>query len=327
MFRTLLSTLVAVCAVMALAACNESVEPGMAGGDTESVADAADDPAVATPTTWVTPQRVLFLHRSVGGNLIRNGAVDMYDVLAQLNAEYGTDLELWHHFCGTPPWWNRYYDGDDQEVLPRFGPGLYEQPFITPGQLKKIFCDPQPQYVAVRDSIDNFRVVLFKSGYDNTITYADDDAEEWRGYYRTMKESEIFTDPSRRIIVLGFPPTREGLGTYTQVEADSSRAFNDWLVHHYVTDRTNLFAFPLFDRLAGEDNWLRDEYELVDYPNDAHPNAYGCEIVGGELMAFIYAVATQTGPVAVPAAAGCEGAGESVQRPCGPTAPAAQRRP
>lgn len=287
-----------------IAACTEPEGFATGPGGDKSLSAAGDEQAPAAPSVWNPPRRVLFLHRSVGGNLIRNGAVDMYDVLSQLNAEHGTELEFWHHFCGTAPWWNRYYDGDDQEVLPRFASALYEQPFVTPERYKKIFCDPEPQYAAVRDSIDNYRVVLFKSGYDNTVAYADTDADLWRGYYRAMKESAIFTDPTRRIIVLGFPPTREGMGSYTQVEADSSRAFNTWLCGSYVADRDNMFAFPLFDRLAGDDNWLRDEYELVDYPNNAHPNPYGCEIVGGELMRFIYAVAQQEAPTPDPSPQG-----------------------
>jgi len=248
--------------------------------------------AAAPAPDWSIPTRILFLHRSVGVALIRSGAVGMYDVLGELNGTHGTAIEMWHHGCGTDPYWNRYYDGDDQQVVPNFGTALSEPLYASPEHWKKIFCDPDPQYVAARDSIGAFRVIAFKSGYDNTVRYATDRAGQWRQLYRTMRESPLLADPTRRIIVLGFPPNREGLGPATQADADSSRAFNDWLVGEFVRGRANLYAFPLFDRLAGADNWLRDEYERVDAPYDAHPNDYGCEIVGRELMAFLYEVAT-----------------------------------
>ncbi|MFN2371484.1 MAG: hypothetical protein ABR506_10095 [Candidatus Krumholzibacteriia bacterium] len=254
------------------------------------------------PADWSAPRRVVFLHRSVGGALVRNGLVDMYDVLAELNAARGTNLELWHHFCGAGPYWNRYYDGNDAWIQPNFGPGVEESPSATPEQWERVFCAPDVQYVAARDSLDNFRVILFKSGYDNTIVYASDRAETWRNNYRAMRDSPFFADPERRIIVMGFAPNREGLGGCTQADADSSRAFNDWLEEWFVGDRKNLFVFPLFDQLAGADNWLRDEYEIVANDNDAHPNVYACGIVGRELMTFIHAVSMQEAdPTAVPA--------------------------
>jgi hypothetical protein len=282
-------------ALVGVTACSQSTGP--VASDTHATVEAAPTPADPLATTpapdWTIPRRVLFLHRSVGTALIRNGAVDMYDVLRELNAGHGTAIQMWHHGCGTDPYWDRYYDGSDQQVMPNFGTALTEPLYASPEHWKKIFCDADPQYVAARDSIDNFRVVIFKSGYDNTVAYASDRAGQWRQLYRAMKSSAIFADATRRIIVLGFPPMRRGMGTADQADADSSRAFNDWLVGDFVRDRANLFAFPLFDRLAGADNWLRDEYEITTNPNDSHPNAYGCEIVGRELMTFIYETATR----------------------------------
>lgn len=280
-------------AIAGVASCGDANSPG-AGGvrTTPQPLPVYGEPIAGAPLpAWSIPRRVLFLHRSVGFALIRNGAVGMYDVLGQLNAEHGTEIEMWHHGCGTSPYWNRYFDGSDRLVEPNFGPALSEPLYASPEHWKKIFCDGDPQYVAARDSIDNFRVIVFKSGYDNTVSYASERAGQWRQLYRTMRESAFFSDPTRRIIVLGFPPTREGLGVATQADADSSRAFNEWLVEEFIRGRANLFGFPLFDRLAGEDNWLRDEYELVAYPNDAHPNPLGCEIVGRELMTYIHQIA------------------------------------
>ncbi len=290
------SLILIIPALLGLGACNDangpSPDPSEMRGD---AIQAPLDPAVpATEVVWSVPHRVLFLQRSVGLALIRTGAVTMYDVLDSLNAEHHTTVELWHHGCGTHPYWDLYYDGHDQLVEPNFGTALSEPRYASPEHWKRIFCDADPQYVAARDSIGNFRVVIFKSGYDNTVAAATEQAGLWRQLYRTMKDSVFFRDTTRRIIVLGFPPAREGFGNATQTDADSSRAFNTWLVDEFVVGRGNLYAFPLFDRLAGADNWLRDEYVKVDYPNDSHPNPYGCEIVGRDLMTFIHAVATQS---------------------------------
>ena len=277
--------------------CTEVIQPNAEDHEVKS-ADFGTTVSFAAPektTAWQGADRILFLHRSVGFALIRNGAVDMYDVLDRLNSKHNTDVRMWHHGCGSNPYWNRYYDGDNLQVIPNFGSAMSEPQYANPEHWKKIFCDPDSQYIAARDSIDNFRVIIFKSGYDNTVPYATDKAEQWRQFYRTMKDSEIFTDPTKRIIVLGFVPMRGGIGHATQADADSSRAFNQWLVQEFVLDRDNLFSFPLFDQLAGPDNWLKDEYERVENPSDSHPNAYGCEIVGGELMKFMYSVARFNG--------------------------------
>ncbi len=297
MIRPLFTGLSALLAAFLAGACSDATGPGRTGG-TPAPAPAAQ--AAAAPAA---PDRVLFMHRSVGGALIRNGAVDMYDVAAELNAQHGRAIALWHHFCGVGPYWNRYYDGSDAWVQPNFGPALEEFPAALPAQWRRIFSDPGPQYAAARDSIDNFRVIAFKSGYDNTVPYASDRNEQWRADYRAMRDSPFFADPSRRIVVLGFPPMREGTGPATQADADSARAFNDWLTGPFVAGRANLFAFPLFDRLAGADNWLRDEYGLESNPGDSHPNALGCGIVGRELMSFLHALARQEDdrPVKVPA--------------------------
>ncbi len=250
------------------------------------------EPAAAT---WTQPRRVVWIHRSVGGNIIRKGDVDMYDVLDSLNAVHGTDLELWHHFSGGPPYWNRYYDGDDAQVIPNFGPALDESNQLHPQHLMRIFCSDDPQYVAARDSIDEFKLILFKSGYDNTVPYGTDRTGLWRDCYRAMKDSPLLSDPSRRVIVMGFPPLRYGLGAATQADADSCRAFNEWLVEDFVADRDNLFGFPLWDIMAGPNNWLRPQYEMIDVAIDSHPNEYGSEIIGRYLMRFIHEVARQEG--------------------------------
>lgn len=238
----------------------------------------------------LTTDRVLFLHRSVGGNIVRNGDPDMYEVLAELNAHYKASVELWHHFCGTDPWWNRYYDGADTQVTPNFGPAMHEPLYAQPLHWKKIFCDPDPQYAAARDSIDNFDIILFKSGYDNTIAGAASKTAGWRDNYNDMKSSPIFSDPTRRIIVLGMPPVREGFGSATQADADSARAFAEWLGESFILGRGNFYMFPLFDVMADTDNWLRDEFEMANI-NDSHPNDDGSTIIGRELMTYIHAVA------------------------------------
>ena len=98
------------------------------------------------------------------------------------------------------------------------------------------------------------------------------------------------------VLVAGVAVTSLGfLGNATQADADSSRAFNEWLMEEYVADRDNLFGFPLWDIMADSDNWLREEYEKVGYPNDSHPNDYGSEITGRFLMRVIHEVARQPG--------------------------------
>jgi len=261
----------------------------------EALGPAAPSAEKAIPQP-LTEARLLFLHRSVGGNLVRYGEPDMYGVLDQLNVDHGTANQLWHHFCGAPPYGDRYYDHQDQQVLPNFGPALSEPQSATPEYWSRVFCDDAPEYVAARDSIDNFRVIAVKCGYDNTVPYATDRCGQWRAHFNAMKDSEFFRDPRLRVVMLGFPPIREGMLGATQADADSARGFSQWLEEHWPRGRGNLFVFPLFDHMAGADNWLRDEYEL-DVPNDSHPNLLGSTEVGGALARFLHEVAMQKAPV------------------------------
>lgn len=267
---------------------------------TEGPPPPAADPDKAIPAS-LPEARLLFLHRSVGGNLVRNGQPDMYQVLDQLNQQHATSNELWHHYCGSAPYWNRYYDGNDEQVEPNFGPAINEQPSATPEHWLRLFTDPGADYAAARDSMDNFRVIAFKCGYDNTVPYAVERAAQWREQFNAMKDCDFFRDPRRRLVITGFPPIREGMLGATQADADSARAFSRWLSDVWPRGRGNLHVFPLFDLMAGPDNWLCDEYEL-DQPNDSHPNVLGSTEVGGVLARFLYRVANEKAPVDEPPA-------------------------
>lgn len=249
----------------------------------------ATDPGKADPSPLVQG-RLLFMHRSVGGNLLRSGDPDMYGVLAELNDRDGTAHRLWHHFTGSSPYWNRYYDADDEQVVPNFGPAFDENLYGSPEHWRRIFCDPDPQYVAARDSLGSFCVVAFKSGYDNTVPHAASQAAAWRACYRAIKNSPLLRDPGRRVVALGMPPIREGMLGATQADADSARAFSAWLLDFWPRGRGNLHAFDLYGALAGDDNWLRDIYER-DAPNDSHPNLVGSTTVARALMTFLHEVA------------------------------------
>lgn len=239
--------------------------------------------------------RLLFLHRSVGGNLVRQGQPGMYEVLEELNVRHGSAHTLWHHYCGSNPYWNRYYDSQDQQVEPNFGPAMHEVLFASPEHWRRIFCDAAPQYVAARDSIGAFKVIAFKSGYDNTIPFAAERIGEWKAQYLAMKQSSFFQDPDRRLVALGMPPIREGMLGASQADADSARAFARWLEQEWPRGRGNLHVFPLFDLLAGDDNWLRDDYEM-DVPNDSHPNVLGSTELARALMTFLHRVARGDAP-------------------------------
>jgi len=267
------------------AACSEIQEP-----------DPDADKAFLEP---LLHHRILFMHRSVGGNLVRNGDPNMYQVLDELNATFGTTNRLWHHFIGAPPYWNRYYDDLDEQVIPNFGPAVEEGLGASPEYWQRIFCNSEAKYVAARDSIDNFRVIVFKSGYDNMVPYASTRCAEWREEYNAIKNGEFIRNPRLRVVTLGFPPIREGMLGSTQADADSAREFTRWLEEYWPRGRGNLYVFNLFDALAAEDNWLRDEYEL-DNPNDSHPNHLGCTVVGRALMVFLHEVSRRGSPTPTP---------------------------
>lgn len=229
---------------------------------------------LASSATAQTPIRCIFLHQSVGNNLMNRGGVR--DWLAQT----APHIEFWDNYAqaqytllrdadgGTMPW--HYYD---------------ETPTIE--NLHTLWTTSS----AARDSFLSYDVIAFKSCYfPGAHITSDEMLERYRHQY-TEIVAELLTHADKKFILMGFPPAN---ATTTEPDqARRARDFIDWLEDQC---RGNVYFFKLFDLLAdGDSHTLRSEY--VGGPTDSHPNEAADHVIGPRFAACILHVAAAN-PVA-----------------------------
>lgn len=205
-------------------------------------------------------QDVLFVHHSVGRNLISEG-----DMRAHVSCNLWS--QDYNHIGLTGPdgeSTGRSYIIPDNNTYPN---GLYN-----------LFTRSS----AAKDSILSYDVVLIKSCYPAADMHDDDTIDAYKFWYSGIA-AEMANHPDVKLILLGFPP-RHRLATDAD-NAARARAIHDWIPS--LVNGSNIFLFSLFDNFANADNVLRYEYERSHSSTDSHPNAYANSIVGPDLAAFI----------------------------------------
>lgn len=235
--------------------------------------------------------RVLFIHHSTGGNLIRQG-----EARERFRAA-DPRIEFWDHgydptgirkllgiraFAGSPAHGLRDGSGALQPQTWHF-PGNN----TDPDGLARLFQQPvfNPSRNALSHALD-FDVIIFKSCYPVTAIADDGQLQTYRSHYLSI-QTTIDHFPDRLFIPMTPPPLRASLTTPQQ--AARARQFADWMQSEEFlgkdkTRRKNIAVFDFFDALAApaDDeqyaNTLRPRYCLPDV-NDSHPNQLANEEV------------------------------------------------
>ncbi len=241
------------------------------------------------PAAAQTAVPIIFVHHSVGRNLLQEGAIR--EELSQLGAARGLDLRLWDH------------DYNDIGLTDPQGQTLGYS-FQIPGD----DTDPDGWHDiwttgnATRDSLlSRFTVIAFKSCYTASAITSDAQLADYQRWYGEM--AQVFDAHPDRLFVVLSPPPRHRLATDLD-DADRARAFADWLGSPaFLAGHPNVAFFDLFDQLAHPDdgsdvrNMLRYDYERSHTDGDSHPNVTANATVGPRLAAFLADLA-----VLVPAA-------------------------
>ncbi len=217
---------------------------------------------------------VIFLHHSVGDNLIRQT-----DFRAQL-ADAG--LSLWDHdynyyglrdSSGNSTGYNYFIPNDNTD--PDGLAALFSQ---------KVYSLP----VNALSGLMQHEVIVFKSCFTGNVLSDDRQVEQVKGDYETVR-SFIAAHPEKLFILLTTPPLNSS-------EADAAmgaraRTIDDWLMSaEFKGDLPNLVVFDLYDRLADGDpaspqyNRLRNDYLEG---SDNHPTTRANQDVASQLSAFI----------------------------------------
>ncbi|HST04770.1 MAG TPA: hypothetical protein VLQ48_08540 [Chloroflexia bacterium] len=242
--------------------------------------------------------RILFLHHSVGRNLIRQGGVR--ELVAEQNRRYGTAHEFWDHDYNdlglTGPSGervNRSFDIPDDNTDPVGLDLLFSQPVHTP-----------------RDNalshLLTFDVVVLKSCFPASAIDSLAQLEKYQQHYLALREKVSF-HPNILFIVMSPPPLvpRPLMGALlspgsrwmwtNQGDADRAREFSRWLIsEEFCGGLPNFASFDLFDLLAEDAgvkqnrNMLRAEYRSGRLGQDAHPNEHANRLIAPVFVAALW---------------------------------------
>ena len=229
------------------------------------------------PVAAQSPIRIIFLHHSCGHNLIEEGGVR--EGLTALGYEF-------------------YDHGYNDDGL-RLADGSYTGThFDVPGDntdpdgIAAIFSQPLHDPPDTTFShLMQYDVIIFKSCFPTSNIGSDEQLDEFKGYYLTVRD-RIDQYPDKLFIVVTQPPQVPGASD--AAEGRRARALADWLAsEEFLGGRSNVFTFDFFDLLAGDDNFLRSGYRYDD--EDGHPNARANGEIGPQFVAFVDEAIRQAG--------------------------------
>ena len=234
-----------------------------------STSEASSTPE-PTPTPEVDFSHIIFLHHSVGANLIQQEGVRQS--LTDLGYEFydhgynGDGLTL---ADGTPA--DRDFGVPDDNTNPDGFADIYAQPLDDP---------PDNTF----SHLMQYDVIVFKSCYPVSNIQSDAQLAEYKSHYLSIR-ARMDQYPNKVFIVVTPPP---------EIPADSdpqgaarARDFADWLASgEYLDGHPNVFTFNFFDLVADPaTNMLRADYGTDEF--DAHPNELANQTVGPLFVDFI----------------------------------------
>jgi len=217
---------------------------------------------------------VIFLHHSVGRNLINQGGVR--ERLTEAGFRFWDHDYNWEGLTrpdGTPAGYSYGIPGDNTD----------------PDGLARIFSQPAfPWPVNALSGLLQHEVIIVKSCFPNSNIQSDEQLQEIQGHYLKMRE-RIDRFPDRLFIIVTSPPLNPA--ETTPEAAARARALSRWLQSdEFLAGHPNLAVFDLFGLLAEDDpaapdfNMLRAEYREG---TDSHPNRFANETIGPIFADFI----------------------------------------
>ena len=216
--------------------------------------------------------RVLFMHHSTGLGLIEQGG------LREGLAEYA--LELWDHGYngegltdGSGEHLGINWEVPDDNTDPIGWFNIFNQDVTEP---------PENTLSHMLD----FPVILFKSCFPSSNIESDEQFEEYRDYFLSIRDV-IDQYPDHLFIPFTTPPL---VPNETSPEAAArAREWASYLTSdEYTEDRPNIAVFDFFSALADENGYLREEYRADEW--DSHPNEIANQEVAALLVEFVVSV-------------------------------------
>lgn len=242
-----------------------------------------------------TDDNIIFLHHSTGAGVWSGGNVLGW--FSSYNAAHGTSYAVTERpYPNSPyPWDNYPYD--------------YWNLWINGA------CNSSdPDIECMNTLAANHDIVIYKHcfpGADvvapNGNPYVNSDIKTLANYqlqYRALRQM-MDSYPNTKFIIWTLAPLHR-LAT-NAANAGRAKQFVDWVNTTWLTEdgqsHPNIFVFDFWGLVAGNDNFLRYEYEGSHTGSDSHPNALANATVGPIFSQFIVDTANASLVTVMPPAA------------------------
>ncbi len=216
---------------------------------------------------------ILFIHRSVGRNLLNDGRV--YKLVRKQGkfslSDYDQNTDNLTDF-----------DGRQQKLGFVFPGGN-----TRPADLAAIFNEGMPeQFRPIRDLALSYDVIVAKSCYPNSNIKSDGELETIKAYYQNICDF-FATQPEKSLVIMTSPPLTPILTRSDR--ARRARQLANWLTTNQFADNIHIFDF--FDLLTNPEtdhqpNVLKKVYRHW-LPFDAHPNARASQEIAPQFIEFL----------------------------------------
>lgn len=236
-------------------------------------------------------KKVLFIHHSIGANLIQDGHLRKH--LRGLKPE----LEFWDHNYNLanifPRLWAKL--SNKKGLTGPQGQYLGEDYDLTisnnsPKEFAEIFSRPKSDPTLA--AILTYDLIAFKNCYPTTIINSDSQLALDQKYYLEIKQS-ISEYQDKKFILITPPPARRER-TNHENSARAKELVNWLLSKDYNSSQSNIFIFDLFGLLADESGMLKKEYTRFN-PFDSHPNRLASEQIAPLFVHFLAKIESLNG--------------------------------
>lgn len=254
--------------------------------------------------SWVST--TLYSAKSLGLSILNSGSVTEY------NRGDFTNVVFLHHSVG----YNMIDQGSVREMLTQKGYNFFDHDYnysglrdpdgmplgysynvpgdnTDPDGLIKVFS--QSEFGAPLNTLSGLlqhEVIAFKSCFPASDIVSDEQFEQRKAWYLQMRD-KMDQHPNKLFIVVTQPPLNPAQ-TKPEIAA-RARTFANWLKSdEYLSGHPNIVTFDLFGYLAEDDptapdyNMLRADYREGE---DSHPTRAANEVVGPLFADFIANVA------------------------------------
>lgn len=238
--------------------------------------------------------RILFIHHSTGGDMIK----------------YGRVRQLFRKVAPYIAFWDHGYDPDKIKgylrITSRFQPHIYGLRDESGRILPKSFhipnhnTDPDGLATLFSQQVTNppenalshileFDVIIFKSCFPTTRIANDHQLKEYQLYYFTIRDT-IDRYPNKLFISMTPPPLRASLTD--RDKAMRARRFANWMKSEsYLGNRKHFVTYDYFDALATppsskKPNVLRPQF-CKSIWFDSHPNKLAHQTVAPKWVNFV----------------------------------------